>query len=429
MHTPSPARTLVVMDSSPPLTPSIGSVARTRLAGDAATVVGWLRVLTRDDGAAEVAAALDALVALRTDLRSLRPVLDKEWTVALRGGLDEVTGVLARIAALDGESRLLLECGGDGPAREILRATAAERAALVAAVPAALDPETGAALAFLASGREPAPLRAAAPVGDPGLPAAVLLPPMLHRRWRKLVKETPVQDLESLHRRAAELVVVVEVAARLEFPVIGLWPAADALRTAAAAALRVCAAHELTQRLPACPTRRELSRIVTRRVWVTRQVEKALAGVAALGHLLPADDDGPAKVAGGGLVARPGPAGPEVLLVHRVRHGDWSIPKGATAPGETVQECALREVREETGLRCRMGAEIHSVRYRDRNNRAKHVRFWHMTPVGTAAPPDPTEIDEVRWVPLDDAAALLTRGRDRAVVAAFAREHGAVRAA
>ncbi|GAA3234105.1 hypothetical protein GCM10017691_30360 [Pseudonocardia petroleophila] len=413
----------------PPLTPSIGAVARTRLAGDAATVVGWLRVLAREDGPAEVAAALDALGALRTDLRSLRPVLDKGWTVALRDGLDEVTAVLARIAVLDGRVRLLAECGGSGPADALVASTGRERAALLETVPAALDPETGAALAFLASGREPAPLRAAAPVGDPGLPAAVLLPPMLHRRWRKLVKETPVQDLESLHRRAAELIVVVEVAARLEFPVIGLWPAADALRTAAAAALRVGAAHELKERLPACTTRRDLARIVERRVWVTRQVEKALAGVAALGHLIPADDDGPPKAAGGGLVVRPGPGGPEVLVVHRVRQDDWSIPKGATAPGETVQECALREVREETGLRCRMGAEIHSVVYRDRNNRAKHVRFWHMTPVGPAAPPDPAEIDEVRWVPLADAAGLLTRKRDRAVVAAFVREHGTGRAA
>ncbi|MBW0118355.1 hypothetical protein, partial [Pseudonocardia abyssalis] len=134
-----------------PLTPSIGSVARTRLAGDAATVVGWLRVLNGEDGPAEVAAALDALGALRTDLRSLRPILDKAWTVALRDGLDEVTTTLARIAALDGQARLLAECAGSAPADAIVGATAHERAALLGTVPTALDPETGAALAFLAS--------------------------------------------------------------------------------------------------------------------------------------------------------------------------------------------------------------------------------------------------------------------------------------
>jgi 8-oxo-dGTP pyrophosphatase MutT (NUDIX family) len=110
--------------------------------------------------------------------------------------------------------------------------------------------------------------------------------------------------------------------------------------------------------------------------------------------------------------------------VHRVRHDDWSIPKGATAPGESVQQCALREVREETGLRCRLGAEIRSVTYRDRNNRAKHVRFWHMTPLGPAGSPDPAEVGEVRWVKLADAAESLTRKRDRKVVTAFAREQG-----
>ncbi|MBW0091507.1 NUDIX hydrolase [Pseudonocardia sp. KRD-184] len=410
---------------TPPLTPSTGSVARTRLAGDAATVVGRLRVLTREDGPAEVAAALDALTALRTDLRSLRPVLDKAWTVALRDGLDEPADALARVAALDGQARLLVECGACAPARDLLAGVAAARAALVATLPALLDPETGAALAFLASGREPAPLRAAAPVGDPGLPASVLLPPMLHRRWRKLVRETPVQDLVAVHRRAAELIVVVEVAARHDLPVIGLWPAADALRAAAAEALRVPAAHELEERLPAGPTRRRLARIVARRARSTRRVQRALDDLAALGHLLPTGDDGPPKLAGGGLVVRPGPRGPQVLLVHRVRHDDWSLPKGATAPGETVQECALREVREETGLRCRLGALVHEVVYRDRNHRAKHVRFWHMTPVGPAAPLDPAEIDEVRWLPLDAAGALLSRRRDRAAVDAFAREHGA----
>ena len=158
--------------------------------------------------------------------------------------------------------------------------------------------------------------------------------------------------------------------------------------------------------------------------WATRDVEKALAGVAGLGCLLPADARGPAKVAGGGLVVRAGETEPEVLIVHRVRHDDWSIPKGATQPGETVQECAVREVREETGLRCRLGQELRSVTYRDRNKRAKQVRFWLMTPLGQIGTPDATEIDEVRWVPLSGAAAVLTRQRDRAVLDAFRREFG-----
>jgi 8-oxo-dGTP diphosphatase len=407
-------------------TPSIGSVAQTRLASDAAATSQWLRVLSRENTAAEVAATVSALGALRTTLRSLRPILDKDWTVALRDGLHPVMHVLAAVHRLDGQMRLLVGCRAQEspPALALLDSLAAERAELVDTIGTAICPDTAAALAFLASGREPAPLRAAAPIGDPGLPAAVLIPPMLHRRWRKLVKETPVQDLESMHRRAAELLVVIEVAACLNMPVIGLWPASDALRAAATAALRVVAANELQERLPACATRKMLARIVKRRAGATRDVEKALAAVSALGRLLPVDDRGPAKVAAGGLVVRAGPGEPEVLIVHRVRHDDWSLPKGATAPGETVEECAAREVREETGLRCRLGQELPGVTYRDRNNRAKHVRFWHMTPVGQAGSPDPAEVDEIRWIPLSRAAAALTRKRDRRVVAAFEREHG-----
>jgi 8-oxo-dGTP diphosphatase len=382
-------------------------------------------VLRHDAGAAEVAASLGAINALRTDLRSLRPILDKEWSVGLRGGLDAVTETLAAVHRIDGQMRLLLDCRAETSAASlaVLDSLALDRTELIA-TDAAMDPETSAGLEFLASGRQPAPLRAAAPVGDPGLPAAVLLPPMLHRRWRKLVKETPVQDLESMHRRAAELLVVIEVATHLDMPVRGLWPATEALRTAVADALRVVHANELKERLPACTPRKALAGIVKHRAWVTREVEKGLAKVAALRGLLPAGERGPAKVAAGGLVVRAGATEPEVLIVHRVRHDDWSLPKGATVPGETVEQCAVREVREETGLRCRIGQELRSVTYRDRNNRAKHVRFWQMTPVGVVGAPDPAEVDAVRWVPLSRSAAALTRTRDRRVVLAFDRERG-----
>jgi hypothetical protein len=178
-------------------TPSIGSVAQTRLAGDAARTLQWLRVLGQEDGPAAVAATLDALGTLRTDLRSLRPILDKGWTVARRDGLNVVTEILSVLRRLDDQVGLLVGCGADDDARArpLLDSLLAQRAELVAPVGSALDPEMNAALALLACGREPAPLRAAAPVGDPGLPAAVLFPPMLHRRWRKLVNETPLQDL------------------------------------------------------------------------------------------------------------------------------------------------------------------------------------------------------------------------------------------
>lgn len=120
--------------------------------------------------------------------------------------------------------------------------------------------------------------------------------------------------------------------------------------------------------------------------------------------------------AAGGVVWRRGPKGAvEVLLVHRPRYDDWSLPKGKLDPGESHRRAALREVEEETGLRCTTQAELCEVRYDDRKGRPKRVRYWAMVVVnGEFAPND--EVDEVRWVRADVVAPLLTYERDAAVV-------------
>ena len=56
--------------------------------------------------------------------------------------------------------------------------------------------------------------------------------------------------------------------------------------------------------------------------------------------------------AAGGLIPRSGAHGREVLVVHRPRYDDWTFPKGKADDGESDEDCALREVDEETGLRC-----------------------------------------------------------------------------
>jgi 8-oxo-dGTP diphosphatase len=123
--------------------------------------------------------------------------------------------------------------------------------------------------------------------------------------------------------------------------------------------------------------------------------------------------------AAGGVVWRRRPSGGlEVLLVHRPRYDDWTVPKGKLEPAESHVQAALREVEEETGLRCVAGPELGSTSYRDRRNRPKVVRYWAMTPVGGRFQPS-AEVDEIRWVPIDDAAGALTYGRDAAVVAAL----------
>jgi len=118
--------------------------------------------------------------------------------------------------------------------------------------------------------------------------------------------------------------------------------------------------------------------------------------------------------AAGGVVWRRGSSGLEILLVHRPKYDDWSLPKGKLDDGETSEAAALREVEEETGLRCRLGDELPPVTYADRHGRPKIVRYWAMERVsGTFAPND--EVDEVRWVAPAGAGALLSYARDRRV--------------
>ena len=102
-----------------------------------------------------------------------------------------------------------------------------------------------------------------------------------------------------------------------------------------------------------------------------------------------------------------------VLLVHRPGHDDWSFPKGKLEAGETWEEAALREVQEETGLRCELGEQVGSSVY-DVPGGAKEVRYYRMTSSGDPAPD--TEVDEVRWVTVPEARALLTYEGDRAVL-------------
>jgi 8-oxo-dGTP diphosphatase len=123
--------------------------------------------------------------------------------------------------------------------------------------------------------------------------------------------------------------------------------------------------------------------------------------------------------AAGGIVWRYGEGGVvEIVLVHRPAYDDWSFPKGKLHQGETEAEAALREVQEETGLRCRLGREVGTSAYRDPKRRPKTVRYWAMTPIGGTLGPA-NEVDEARWVPLAEAQAALTYEHDRRVLDGF----------
>jgi 8-oxo-dGTP diphosphatase len=123
--------------------------------------------------------------------------------------------------------------------------------------------------------------------------------------------------------------------------------------------------------------------------------------------------------ASGGVVSRARDGETEILLVHRPKYDDWSLPKGKRDPAETDEQCAVREMEEETGLRCRLGRELLPTVYPDAHGRAKLVRYWAMSIVSERAFVPGNEIDDLRWVSADDVAEVLSYERDVEVMRSF----------
>lgn len=117
-------------------------------------------------------------------------------------------------------------------------------------------------------------------------------------------------------------------------------------------------------------------------------------------------------LAAGGIVVRDGMAGTEVLVVHRPRYDDWSLPKGHLDPDETALDAALREVFEETGYRCAAGPHAGIAAYTTLAGEHKVVHYWVMT-VATGSFRANDEVDEIRWAPVAEAVTLLSYDLDR----------------
>ncbi|UNO43914.1 NUDIX hydrolase [Streptomyces sp. MST-110588] len=107
----------------------------------------------------------------------------------------------------------------------------------------------------------------------------------------------------------------------------------------------------------------------------------------------------------------------EIALVHRPKYDDWSHPKGKLKRGESALDGAVREVAEETGMRCRPGAPLPTAHYVVAG-RPKEVRYWAAEATGGAFSPN-TEVDRLLWLPPAPARNRLTHDRDRSLIDAL----------
>jgi 8-oxo-(d)GTP phosphatase len=119
----------------------------------------------------------------------------------------------------------------------------------------------------------------------------------------------------------------------------------------------------------------------------------------------------------GAVVWRHTADGIEVLLVHRSKYDDWSLPKGKREPGEHVLLTAVREVEEETSVRAVLGPRLRTVSYLV-NGRPKYVDYWSALSHDDQAKAD-HEIDAVSWLPLRHALNRLSYAHDAEVIASL----------
>src|SRR5882724_3769969 len=132
--------------------------------------------------------------------------------------------------------------------------------------------------------------------------------------------------------------------------------------------------------------------------------------------------------AGGAVLWRPGPDGPELALIHRPRYDDWSFPKGKLEPGEHIQLTAAREVFEETGQLMALGRRLPSISYRLSGSgpaQLKRVHYWAGRALseregGGNGHFEPNhEVDRLAWLTPAEARLRLSRPLDGTVLEAF----------
>ncbi len=124
-------------------------------------------------------------------------------------------------------------------------------------------------------------------------------------------------------------------------------------------------------------------------------------------------------VSAGGVVLRKGTAGPEVVIVGRDSDGVWGLPKGTPDEGESLEQAALREVGEETGLQVEILGKVGVVEYWFSHGGVRYHKWVHhylMRPTGGSTEDHDHEYDRVEWLPVDEAVKTLTFGNDKEMV-------------
>jgi CHAD domain-containing protein/8-oxo-dGTP pyrophosphatase MutT (NUDIX family) len=418
---------------------SAGDVAHHVLAGDIAALL--LHDLARPlgHGPTQVHAFRVATRRLRSDLHTFRLLLDPGWVDVQRTRLQPVGVMVAPIRHIDVFLGFLDRAVEGHPAAEgeapslaaqflDLRAEAHHRLVDTLRAPwyCELLDELALAATDLFVDQHP--------LADSRQPAMDILPSLLRRPWRQLREaaraveagqgEPALDNLRVCARRC-------RYTAEATIPVLGdparrLADSAAALHAALGDLSEVALCLRWLDHPPAglriaFHVQRSMARVL-RQVAVDADhawpwaLEAVLDAKAAT--MTP---ETTRSVAGaGGVVWRGDSRVIEVVLVHRRKHDDWSLPKGNAHPGESSDACALREVKEETGLSCRLGRELPSTAYRNQDGRRKVVRYWAMTPAsGTLSPT--AEVDDARWLPVPEAIRTVKRGRDTTVLKALLR--------
>lgn len=413
---------------------SAGTVAADTLRADARAVLDCLEAVRGGGEAEAVHLCRVAVRRLRIDLRMFRPLLDRRWVSDRRRDLDGLHRAVATVRHLDvrvdhlGAAATRLD-GLVAEARPLLEEHAQIRADALAALRVTLATEVPSWLGDLADESLSIPVDPALGA-DAHLEATLVLPALLRRPWRHVreARGEILEDNEELRvwsrrcRYAAEALATV-----LGRPAAALATSATALHVALGEANEAVEVRREARSLhEAGLVSGRLAKAMRRHAddlqdGARREAVDALAAVLAAEDVTRTPASMQCSLAGGGVVWRPVPEGDgvEVIVVHRPRKGDWSLPKGRVRPGEAVATGARREIEEETGMVCTLGALLPPACYVDRRGRRKEVQFWAMQPVRLGRRVG-HEVDEVRWLPLQRAMDVVDKRRDREVLTAFA---------